>query len=129
MLGMAIISASASPQLNDSLTKARSLNEQNRSQEAIAELKRFAALDPTAKGVNHELGVAYYHEGEYLEAARYFERALQENPNDRDAAQLMGLSYYSVGRPADAIPALKRCAPGTRMRTWTPFIFWESAMP
>jgi len=114
MLGMAIISASASPQLNDSLTKARSLNEQNRSQEAIAELKRFAALDPTAKGVNHELGVAYYHEGEYLEAARYFERALQENSNDRDAAQLMGLSYYSVGRPADAIPALEK------VRAWYP---------
>jgi len=114
MLGMAIISASASQQQNDSLAKARSLIQQNRSQEAIAELKRFAALDPTAKGVNHELGVAYYHEGEYLEAARYFERALQENPNDRDAAQLMGLSYYSVGRPADAIPALEK------VRAWYP---------
>ena len=108
MLGVAITATSASQQANDALDTARALIQQGRNEEAITQLKRLAALDPKAKGVNHELGVAYYHQGEYFEAAQYLERALQENPNDRDAAQLMGLSYYSVGRPAEAIPALEK---------------------
>jgi len=108
ILGAAVTAASASQEANDALATARALIQQGRSEEAITELKRLAALDPNAKGVNHELGVAYYHQSEYLKAAQYLVRALQENPNDRDAAQLLGLSYYSVGRPADAIPALEK---------------------
>lgn len=114
MLGLQITSTSASQQADDALATARALIQQDRNQEAITELKRLAALDPKAKGVNHELGVAYYHQGEYLKAAQYLERALQENPKDRDAAQLMGLSYYSLGRPADAIPMLEK------VRAWYP---------
>src|SRR5262250_1717510 len=114
MLGVEITATSASQQADDALDTARALIQQDRNQEAITELKRLAALDPKAKGVNHELGLAYYHQGEYLEAAQYLERALQENPNDHDATQLMGLSYYSVGRPADAIPALEK------VRAWYP---------
>ena len=114
LLGLEITVTSASQQANDALAVARTLLQQGRNEEAITELKRLATLDPKAKGVNHELGVAYYRQSEYLEAAKYFDRALQENPNDRDAAQLMGLSYYSVGRPADAIPALEK------VRAWYP---------
>jgi tetratricopeptide (TPR) repeat protein len=108
MLGLEIAATSALQQANDPLATARVLIQQDRNQEAITELKRLAALDPKAKGVNHELGVAYYHQGGYLEAAQYLEKALEEDPNDRDAAQLIGLSYYSIGRPADAIPALEK---------------------
>ena len=108
ILGVAVTAASASQEANDALATARALIQQGRNEEAITELKRLAALDPKAKGVNHELGVAYYHQSEYLKAAQYLVLALQENPNDRDAAQLLGLSYYSVGRPADAIPALEK---------------------
>lgn len=114
ILGAAVTAASASQQGNDALATARALIQQGRNEEAITELNRLAALDPQAKGVNHELGVAYYHQSEYLKAAQYLVRALQENPNDRDAAQLLGLSYYSVGRPADAIPALEK------VRAWYP---------
>jgi tetratricopeptide (TPR) repeat protein len=108
ILGAAVTFASASQEANDALATARALIQQGRNEEAITELNRLAARDPKAKGVNHELGVAYYHQSEYLKAAQYLVRALQENPNDRDAAQLLGLSYYSVGRPADAIPALEK---------------------
>ena len=114
MLGMTITAASASQQANDALATARMLIQQGRNEDAITELKRLAAFDPKAKGVNHELGVAYYRQGEYFEAAQYLKRALQENPDDRDAAQLMGLSYYSVGRPVEAIPALEK------VRAWYP---------
>jgi len=101
-------------QEEDSLSAARSLLQQGRNGEAIAQLKVLSARRPQVKGVNHELGVAYYREGEYLEAAKYLQDAWNEDPKDRDAAQLLGLSYYSTGRPTDAIPALEK------VRTWYP---------
>lgn len=101
-------------QEEEALAAARSLIQQNKNAEAIAQLKTLAARRPGMKGINHELGVAYYHEGEYLEAAKHLQDALRENPEDRDAAQLLGLAYYSTGRPAEAIPALEK------VRDWYP---------
>ncbi len=98
----------------DALSAARSLLQQGKNSDAIAQLKELAARRPDLKGVDHELGVAYYREGEYLEAAKYLQNAWKENSQDRDAAQLLGLSYYSSGRPAEAIPALEK------VRSWHP---------
>lgn len=101
-------------QEDEGLAAARSLIQQNKNQEAIAQLKTLEARHPQMKGIAHELGVAYYHENEYLEAAKYLEDAWRENPEDRDAAQLLGLSYYFAGKPAEAIPALEK------VRLWHP---------
>lgn len=101
-------------QEDKALAAARSLVQQNRNTEAIAQLKALAARNPGMKGINHELGVVYYRDGDYLEAAKYLQDAWRENPEDRDAAQLLGLSYYSNGKPSDAIPALEK------VRLWHP---------
>jgi tetratricopeptide (TPR) repeat protein len=101
-------------QENGALGRARSLIQQKKNEEAIAELKALAARRPAVKGINHELGVAYYYEGEYPEAAKYLLEAWHENPEDRDAVQLLGLSYYFSGQPAQAIPALEK------IRLWHP---------
>ncbi|HXU17746.1 MAG TPA: tetratricopeptide repeat protein [Terriglobales bacterium] len=37
-----------------------------------------------------------------------FKQAMQENPQDNEAMQLLGLSYYLAGRPGDAIPLLEK---------------------
>jgi len=108
-------SATAFAQQEDAaLSAARSLLQQGKYDEAIAQLKGLAARQPALRGVNHELGVAHYRKEEYLEAAKYLQNAWNENPEDRDAAQLLGLSNYSSGRPAEAIPALER------VRSWHP---------
>src|SRR6266704_3044274 len=83
-------------QEEDSLSAARSLLQQGRNGEAIAQLKVLSARRPQVKGV------------------KYLQDAWNEDPKDRDAAQLLGLSYYSTGRPTDAIPALEK------VRTWYP---------
>lgn len=56
----------------------------------------------------HDLGVDFYHQGNYAKAIEHFQQALQENPNDREAIQLLGLSYYSSGKPKEAIPLLEK---------------------
>lgn len=105
---------SAAQQPESELAAARSLIQQNKNAEAIEQLKALGAKYPGMKGIRHELGVAYYRQGEYLEAAKCLQEAVRENPEDRDAAQLLGLSYYSSGKPADAI------APLEKVRSWHP---------
>ena len=95
-------------QEESALSAARSLIQQNRNAEAIAQLKALAERHPGMKGIHRELGVAYYQQGDYLEAAKHLQDAWREDPEDRDAAQLLGLSYYSTGKPNEAIPPLEK---------------------
>ena len=85
---------------------ARRLSQQGKFDEAIAQLEALAAKQPDAKGLAHELGIVYYKKGDYLKAVANFKKALDENPGDSEAIQLMGLSHYLAGRPADAIAPL-----------------------
>jgi tetratricopeptide (TPR) repeat protein len=63
-------------------------------------------------GLSHELGLAYYKKGDYLKAAAALKKATEENAEDSEAVQLLGISYYLANRPAEAIPALER------VQTW-----------
>src|SRR6202167_83932 len=84
-------------------------------QEAIAMLERLAATaGQSARGVQHELGIAYYRSGKLLSAEQAFARAIEEDPNDMESVQMRGLSLYRLGRPAAAIPFLER------VKQWTP---------
>jgi tetratricopeptide (TPR) repeat protein len=96
------------------LREARSLSQQGKFDEAITKLEAQAAKQPDLQGVAHELGVTYYKKSDYLKAVASFKKALEENPGDSEAVQLMGLSYYLAGRPAEAI------APLEKVQTWYP---------
>jgi tetratricopeptide (TPR) repeat protein len=69
---------------------------------------------PAPKGLDHELGVAYYKTGDYPNAVRTLQAAQKEEPNDGEVIQLTGLSLYLAGKPADAIPNLEK------VQTWYP---------
>jgi len=90
------------------------LLQQGKYDEAISQLQAFATQNPNLPGVDHELGTAYYKKSDYLKAAEYLKKATQENPKDDEAVQLLGLSYYLAGRPAEAIPLLEK------VQTWYP---------
>ena len=77
---------------------------QGKYDEAITELQSLAAKNPAPKNLTRELGVAYYQKGDYLKAAEYLKTAQSEDPKDNESIQLLGLSYYLAGRPADARP-------------------------
>jgi len=114
LLTLSLVANPVAQQEDQALATARSLIQENKNQEAIIQLKALAASHPGTKGISHELGIAYYNQADYFEAATYLEEALHENPEDRDAAQLLGLSYYFSGKPAQAIPALEK------VRLWHP---------
>ena len=92
---------------------ARRLAQQGKYDEAIAS-SGDGRQNAQAAGISHELGTAYYKKGDYLKAAEYLKKALAEDPNDKEAVQLLGLSYYLAGRPAEAIPYLEK------VQTWYP---------
>src|SRR6267143_5229291 len=93
---------------------ARRLSEQGKFDEALAKLEALALKDPELKGLVQELGVTYYKKSDYLKATTSFKKALEDDPGDNEAVQLLGLSYYLAGRPAEAI------APLEKVQTWYP---------
>lgn len=76
--------------------------------EAIASLETLANAHPNQKGLQHDLGVAYYRTGNLVEARKTFERAIAADPKDLESVQLEGLTLYRLGQPAAAIPYLQR---------------------
>jgi tetratricopeptide (TPR) repeat protein len=96
------------------LDEARKLLQQGKYDEAIAALRDLEANHPGMSGLAHELGLAYYSKSDYLNAIAAWKKALQENSADNEATQLLGISYYLAGRPADAIPHLEK------VQTWFP---------
>lgn len=90
------------------------LTEQGKYDEALAALADLAKAVPPPKNLAHEYGVAYYRQGDYLNAVTWLKRAAEEDPADSEAIQLTGLSLYLAGKPGDAIPYLEK------VQSWYP---------
>lgn len=88
--------------------QSRKLMREGKSDEAISQLLAIQSSNPAAKGLNLELGTAYYKKSDYPKAVEYLKKSLTEDPNDGEAVQLLGLSYYLGGHPAEAIPLLEK---------------------
>lgn len=88
--------------------QAQTLIDHGKFDEGIAQLRQLQTRDPRMKGLNREFGVAYYKHGDFMTASQYLQPALQQDPNDGEATQLLGLSYYFSGRPAQAVPLLEK---------------------
>lgn len=102
------------PDAAPSYEQLRHLTEQGKFDEALAALHDIEAQHPATKGLSRELGVAYYKKGDYPQAIMYLKKAREENPDDAEAVQLMGLSLYLAGRPGEAIEPLEK------VQTWFP---------
>ena len=99
---------------NPIFAASRKLLQQGKYDDAIAQLQDLKTKNPQLKGLSHELGAANYVKGDYPKAADFLRQAVQEDGNDSEAIQLLGLSYYLSGRPADAIPSLEK------VQSWYP---------
>jgi tetratricopeptide (TPR) repeat protein len=96
------------------LAQAREELQQGKNADAIVLLQQMAAADPKVKGVDHDLGLAYYRSGKLEEARDSFAQAISKDPGDLESVQMEGLTLYRMGQPAAAVPYLKR------VRRWAP---------
>jgi tetratricopeptide (TPR) repeat protein len=104
----AVQSSPSSAVSSPDLAHARTLIQQGKLDDAIAELETLDAAAPTTKGIDLELGTAYYKKSDYVKAIRSLKKAIASDPDNGEGSQLLGLSYYLNGHPADAIPLLEK---------------------
>jgi tetratricopeptide (TPR) repeat protein len=74
---------------------------------ALTELDALAIEHPALPGLEYLRGFAYYQQTELSNAETAFRKALSQDPQDRGSRQLLGITLYREGRPADAIPVLE----------------------
>jgi tetratricopeptide (TPR) repeat protein len=104
----------SAPSANDDVARAHEALQHDHPDDAIAILKKLAATQSPLKGVERELGLAYYRTGKLIDARDAFAQAMKEDGQDIEAVQMEGLTLYRLGQPAAAIPYLER------VRQWTP---------
>jgi len=103
-------SSSSSPISADkpSLVDAKSKLDNGQVDEALAELKKLQTIDPNTPGLSRAIGVASFRKGDFAAVAAALKPAVEKDPADKEAVQLLGLSYYYLGHTQDAIPLLER---------------------
>ena len=90
------------------LNKAALLNELGRYQEALFLLKPHAGIDHPHLQLN--LGVAYFHLGEYAQAEHHARIVLKANPQDSGALALLGAIYLKQKKLTEALSCCQQAA-------------------
>jgi tetratricopeptide (TPR) repeat protein len=102
--------SSSTPAVNSpaEFAQARKLLQQGKVDDALSVLQSVEKRDPATKGLALELGTAYYKKSDFPNAIEYLKKATAEDPADGEAVQLLAMSYYAGGHPAEAIPLLEK---------------------
>jgi tetratricopeptide (TPR) repeat protein len=86
--------------------------------DALGILKSIARTDLNRLHIDHLSGLAYYQKGDYARAADFFSLAIKGANNTgrqyQQAVELIGMSYYFLGRIKEAIPYLEQ------VKNWAP---------
>ena len=72
-------------------------------QEAIVELRKVVAIDPSIPGTYYQLGYSSWKLGNITEAKRHFERELQFKPPDPYSHYYLGRILLAEGKSAEAL--------------------------
>ena len=101
-----------------SIEQAQTLLGAGKADQAIGILKSIARSDLNRLQVDHLLGLAHYQKGDYTRAAEYLSLTIKEANNAsrqyQQAVELLGMSYYFLGRIKEGIPYLEQ------VKTWAP---------
>lgn len=91
-----------------SLAHAQQLIDSGHSAEALQQLNVLAARTPEPPGVERMRGMAYYQQTNLVAAQPAFAKAVAQDPGDRQAALMEGVTLFRMGHAADAIPLLEQ---------------------
>lgn len=79
---------------------------------ALAELQQAIKVDQSNALAMREMGAYLYTVGRYDVARNFYIRALERNPNDREAQGFLGCTMLKLGRPQEAQRFLQRAGQG-----------------
>lgn len=98
------------PQVQQLYAQARAAEQQGDAAAAIEKYRAMTRLAPHLAAAYNNLGMLYFNQRDYAEAATVLERGLKVNANMPTAATLLGLSYFELGEDEKAEPLLERAA-------------------
>jgi tetratricopeptide (TPR) repeat protein len=98
----------ANPPSPPPTAEAQKLLDAGHLEEALKSLDALAQQQPEPAGVERLRGMAFYEQGKIQLASAAFERAIAQDPSDREAMQMQGVVLFRSGKPADAIPLLEK---------------------
>jgi predicted Zn-dependent protease len=75
--------------------------------QALQQIEDLKSKQPRARGLSRMQGLTLYAKGELKPAEQAFAEALTEDPADLESTQMQALTFFRLGRPADAIPLLE----------------------
>jgi tetratricopeptide (TPR) repeat protein len=87
---------------------AQDLAAHGRLDKAMAQLDQLAAQTPEPKGVERLRGLIFYQRDQLSEAVKAFARAMEQDPSDRESAEMRGVSLFRLGQSPAAIPFLEQ---------------------
>lgn len=104
-----------------SLLKASQLIQGKKYPEAIAQLKKTIALDPTSLDAYSALGSTYLQLGKTTEAIDVYKNQIRVNPSSADAYNSLGNAYLQAGNQAEAEKQYKTAARMDPSSTYAPY--------
>jgi tetratricopeptide (TPR) repeat protein len=93
---------------NSAIAAARKAFAAGRAEEALKQLDPLAAMTPEPGGVERLRGFIYYQQRNMAAAEAAYAKAIAQDPSDLESMQMRGVTLYSLGRPAEAIPLLEK---------------------
>lgn len=98
------------PQVQRLYAEAQAAQQQGDGAGAIQKYQDMIRLAPHLAAAYNNLGMLYFNQRDYGQAATTLEHGLKVNPNMPTASALLGLSYFELGEDAKAEPLLERAA-------------------
>jgi len=90
------------------IAAARKAFASGHAEEALKQLDPLALMTPEPAGVERLRGSIYYQQRNMAAAEAAYAKATAQDPSDTESMQMQGVTLYSLGRPADAIPLLEK---------------------
>jgi tetratricopeptide (TPR) repeat protein len=87
---------------------AQTLAAKGRLDKAMEILDTLTAQTPEPAGVERLRGLIFYQRDQFEQAIPAFSKAAEQDPNDREAIEMQGVSLYRTGHPAEALPYLEK---------------------
>jgi predicted Zn-dependent protease len=100
--------ATAAKDPNSVIAAAGNAFATGRAEEALKQLDPLAAMTPEPAGVEKLRGFIYYQQRNMTAAEAAYAKAMAQDPSDTESTQMRGVTLYSLGRPAEAIPLLEK---------------------
>jgi predicted Zn-dependent protease len=91
-----------------SLEGAKALAAKGQLEQALSELDALAKVEPEEAGVERLRGTILYQKEQLPEAQAAYARAVAQDAQDRESREMLGITFYRLGKPEDAIPLLEK---------------------